>query len=1101
MATLKYLTGCLVVMLLVLVPVTLGQTSKGFVVGTINDPNGAAVPGATIKVTNTASGVSRETRSQDDGTYSFDAVDPGTYKLEVTATGFKTATRDVIVAAAQSAEASIGLEVGNAAEVVTVTSGTAVELQTQDGARVNTLGTRQITELPVQGLNPVNLVFTLPGVVDPGPLAGGFVQGTEFSVNGLRARANNQLIDGLDNNDNSITGQFYQPVLRDGYNEVSVLNSNYSAEYGRAGGAVVNVITKSGTNDFHGSVYDVIIPSKLAALAPFEKAGLGLTKKPVTIENDYGFSFGGPVIKNKLFFFGTIQWSPFRAGGVTSSPVVPTAEGVAQLRALFPAGSNANVDRYLATIGDLRGTTGVFTVPLGGNRPAIPFGTATRTSSQPVDDTQYLFRVDWTRSSKDNIAVRYLADDQLFANQVPQFTTLQFAGTEVDTPSLIQNAYINWTRMLSAKTTNEFRFGYGRFNVLFNYRNPEQFAGLPQITFGGSASQVTGIGPDATFPQGRIFNNYQFQDTVSHTIGDHTIRAGFDVMVQRAKQFVPINTQGLLAFTNNSATTTVDAFPAFGNFVDNFSGTQGNFATKVFGENTDHPDVTNQAYFVNDDWRVRPNLTVSAGLRYELYGVAQNTAPFPAFCGFGVPLLTRCEVEKDKNNFAPRVSFAYTPKFLSKWLGQDQTVIRGGFAVNYDIYFNNILSNTIASSPNAIGVTTRGATVGGRGFANATSTLPTVAPAPSLTATQSTVTTNLHNPKTLVWNFGVQHQLPWNMIMDVAYVGSRGIHLFLNEELNPVNPATGLRIHPERGPIQPRTNAGDSNYHSLQTRLERGFRSGLLFRFAYTWSKAIDDVNSEVFVTSGGSSRTSDLLGLFGGRRADRSVASYDVPHAANFTFLYDIPTFSDNRYVHAITNGFTLSGIWRIQSGAPETAYLNGLDINGDGVATNDRPAVGNPNAPRNSVAFSNSVAQDDLGFDLDPSTPAFDPSPTGYWNISGVPINVADARFVVDPAIRTGLVGRNTLRAPSLSRFDVSLTKAINVPFTRWENDKFEIRMDFFNVFNHPFFTWDKASNGGLSDGDVFNTFFNQPELNGAPNTTLRNYRSGRIQVRYSF
>jgi outer membrane receptor protein involved in Fe transport len=1075
-------------MLLVLVPASMGQTSKGFIVGTVTDPNGAAVAAATIKITNAATGVTRETTSQEDGNYRFDAVDPGTYKVEVSVTGFKGATREVVVAAAQTAEAPFPLEVGNPTEVVTVTSATTVELQSSDGARVNTLGTRQITELPVQGLNPVNLVFTLPGVVDPGPLAGGFVQGTEFSVNGLRARANNQLIDGIDNNDNSITGQFYQPVLRDGYNEVTVLHSDYSAEYGRAGGAVVNVITRSGTNDFHGSVYDVIIPSKLSALSPFEKSGLGLTKKPVTIENDYGFSVGGPILKNKLFFFGTIQWSPFRAGGVTSSPVVPTAEGFAQLRALFPVGASPNLDRYLATIGDLRGTTGVFNVPLGGGRPSIPFGTATRTSSQPVDDTQYLFRVDWTPSSRDAVAVRYLADDQLFSNQVPQFSTLQFPGTEVDVPSLIQNAYINWTRTFSPNTTNEFRFGYGRFNVLFNYRNQELLDAPPQILFGGSASKVTGIGPDATFPQGRIFNNYQFQDTISHTIGSHTFRAGFDVMVQRAKQFVPINTRGSFAFTNSAAAPGVEAFPAFGNFVDNFSGTNGTFASKVFGANVDHPDVTNQAYFINDSWRVRPNLSLNLGLRYELYGVAQNAAPFPAFCGFDVPLLTRCEVDRDKNNFAPRFSFAYTPSF-GKWLfGQDRTVIRGGFAVNYDIYFNNILSNTVASSPNAIGITTLGSTAGGRGFANATSTLPTTAPAPNPFATQSTVTTNLHNPKTYVWNFGIQHQMPWDMILDVAYVGSRGLHQFLNEELNPVNPETGQRIFPGRGPIQPRTNAGDSNYHSLQTRLERGFRNGLLFRFAYTYSKAIDDVNSEVFVTSGGSSRTSDLLNLFGGRRADRSVASYDVPHAANLTFLYDIPAASDNRIVRGITNGFTLSGIWRIQSGAPETAYLNGFDINGDGVATNDRPALGNPNAPRNSVAIFNDLC------DV--------PSPTGYCTNDFVtPIALNDARFIVDPAIRTGIVGRNTLRAPTLNRFDVSLTKAIGLPITPWEGDKFEIRLDFFNVFNHPIFTWDAASVGGNSDGDVFNTFFNQPELNGGPNTTLRSSRSGRIQLRYSF
>src|SRR5215203_103597 len=486
MVKMKYLASCTILMLLVLVPIAMGQTSKGFVVGTVADPNGAAIAAATVKITNTATGTSRETTSQEDGNYRFDAVDPGTYKLEVTVAGFKTATRDVLVAAAQTAEASIALEVGNPSEIVTVTSGTAVELQTQDGARVNTLESRQITELPVQGLNPVNLVFTLPGVVDPGPLAGGFVQGTEFSVNGLRARANNQLIDGLDNNDNSITGQFYQPVLRDGYNEVTVLNSDYSAEYGRAGGAVVNVITKSGTNDFHGSVYDVIIPSKLSALSPYEKF-TGLTKKPVTIENDYGFSFGGPIIKNKLFFFSTIQWAPFRAGGVTSNPVVPTAEGVAQLRALFPVGASPNLDRYLATIGDLRGTSGVFQVPLGGGRGSIPFGTATRTSSQPVDDTQYLFRVDWTPNSNNSIGVRYLADDQIFSNQTPQFSTLLFPGTEVDVPSLIQNALVSWTHTFSANTTNELRFGYGRFNVLFNYRNPDLLTAPPQFVFGGTA--------------------------------------------------------------------------------------------------------------------------------------------------------------------------------------------------------------------------------------------------------------------------------------------------------------------------------------------------------------------------------------------------------------------------------------------------------------------------------------------------------------------------------------------------------------------------------------------------------------------------------------
>src|SRR6185295_13852966 len=457
----------------------------------------------------------------------------------------------------------------------------------------------------------------------------------------------------------------------------------------------------------------------------------------------------------------------------------------------------------------------------------------------------------------------------------------------------------------------------------------------------------------------------------------------------------------------------------------------GVFAQKVFGENTDNPNVTNQAYFIYDNWRVRSNLTLNLGLRYELYGVAQNTAPFPAFCGFDVPLSTRCEVDRDKNNFAPRFSFAYTPKFAKRLFGEDVTVIRGGFAVNYDTYFNNILSNTVASSPNAVGASLFGSDAPDpvRGFAHASTVLPTEAPAPNPLTTQSTVLPNLHNPKTYVWNFGIQRQLPWKMIGDVAYVGSRGIHLFINEELNPRNilVAVRQRVHSNFGPVQPRTNGGDSIYHSLQARLERGFTNGLLFRLAYTFSKAIDDVNSEVFVTSGGSSRSSDLLGTLGGRRVDRSVATYDVPHVASFSFLYDLPGATENRVIKGITSGFTLSGIWRMQSGAVETAFLNGLDINRDGVNTNDRPAISNPNAPANSVAIANSFCNVD--------------SPTGYCKNDFVtPIALNDARFVVDSNIRTGLVGRNTLRAPSWNRLDLSLTKAIGMPWTPWEGDKFE-------------------------------------------------------------
>lgn len=248
----------------------------------------------------------------------------------------------------------------------------------------------------------------MPGVVDIGKTAaGGFAQGTEFSVNGLRGRANNQLIDGLDNNDNAITGQSYQPTVRDGYNEVAILQSNYSAEYGRAGGAIVNVTTRSGTNSFRGSVYDVIQNSAFNSLTSGQKQR-DLTEVPQLTENTFGGSLGGPILKNKLFFFGSSQADLIRSSTETSR-IVPTAAGFATLRSLFPQGANTNVDYYLGIVGNNRGVTNPFSVALGNGRPNVEFGTVSRVAPQPVNTYDYITRVDYTPTSRDSLSFRYLA--------------------------------------------------------------------------------------------------------------------------------------------------------------------------------------------------------------------------------------------------------------------------------------------------------------------------------------------------------------------------------------------------------------------------------------------------------------------------------------------------------------------------------------------------------------------------------------------------------------------------------------------------------------------------------------------------------------------
>jgi hypothetical protein len=850
--------------------------------------------------------------------------------------------------------------------------------------------------------------------------------------------------------------------VRDGYSEVTILGGNYSAEYGRAGGAVVNVITRSGTNEFHGSVYDIIQNSAFDALTPGDIAINRLTKVPQFSQNTLGFSLGGPIVKNKLFFFGTAQADLFRSTGVGTT-FVPTQAGFTALRALSAPGANPALDQYLSIVGTNLAPVAESCVQLqiGVDEGCIPFGTSTRTSPQPVDTYDYITRVDWTPNQDNSFSFRYLATDQTFSNQFPDLAGSEFPGFEIDVPSLTQNFYANWTRTFSPNTTNEFRFGYGRVNVVFAPRDPAQFNGGPSITI--NSDDIEGVGFPTGFPQGRIFNNYQFQDTITHTRGDHTIRAGVDILRQGGKQFVPINTRGTLSYNQGGG------FTALGNFVEGFSG-PGGTAAIVFGEGTEFTSVINQAYFVNDQWRVRPNLTLNLGLRYENFGVPSNTAAFPAFPGLFVDPFTRVEQRRDNNNFAPRVSFAYTPKILTYLFGEDRTVIRGGFAVNYDVFFNNILSNTVATFPNALGATTQGPAEG-RGLANfGIQSFPTT-PTINLTAGVNTVDPNLVNPKTYVWNLGIQREFLGNNILDLAYVGSRGTHLFINEQANPG--IDFVRVNPARGPITVRTNGGDSNYHSLQARLERGLTNGFLYRLAYTFSKAMDNTNSEVFVTSGGSSVGSDPFN----RRADYSRASYDVPHRFVATFLWNTSSVFQNGWVGDVLGGFTFGTIYRIQSGNVESPYIGGDDLNGDLNFFNDRPSVSNPNAPRDRVAFSS----DYFGI----------ASPTGFVDLDGNPIALGDARFFVDPSNRTNIAGRNTLRSPHVQRWDVSLDRSFSIPFTPWESDRFQVRVDFFNVLNHPSFTFDLFR----ADGDVFNSNFNQPRENEGT------ARTGRIQLRYEF
>lgn len=1055
------------------------QTSKGFITGNIVDPNGAAIPNANITIKNLRTGTVRQTQSLADGYYRLDAVEPGTYNMEVSATGFNLIkTENLVVTAAQTAEFNVQLTVTGTTASVDVIDGGGSELQSTDGARSNTLNDRQITDLPVGGLNPLNLALTLPGTIDIAQTrSAGRVQGIEFSVNGLRPRSNNQLIDGLDNNDNAVNGQAYVPTLRDGYNEIAILQSNYSAEFGRGGSAVVNLITRSGSNEFHGSAYDILQNSFLNSRTPAQRAND--LDKPKFTRNTFGGSLGGPIVKSKLFFFGTFQADLF-PNSTSTEAIVPTAAGFNALRAAFPQGASRNVDYYLGVVGNARGVTSPFTLSLGSGRPAVEFATVAQIVPQNLNAYDSIGRVDFIPTDKDIFSVRYLFNKMNYENQFPTV----FAGYEVDSPTLIHNVYGSYTRVFSTNFTNEARIGYGYMDLQFAPRNEAVGQDGPEIQFSGSGlgRGITQVGLSRSLPQGRTFNNFQFQDTATYTLGNHTFRAGADLNYQRSNYLVSLNSRGSLVFTQTEevrdpATGNIiqPAATPLENFARGFTGSGGSL-NRVFGLKEFAPKMFFQNYFINDEWRVRNNLILNLGLRYENYGTPFNEARFPAFAGFGVPIDTVVAQKHDNNNFAPRFSFAYTPDFAdgfgNKIFGDKDTVIRGGFAVNYDVFFSNILVNTASTSPNIRSLQILGQTAPNT---NATGTafvggLPTDAPF-SATAAITSIEPNLQNPESYVYNFGIQRRVGQNYTLDIAYVGSRGLKLFIGEQINPtIVVGTGTRrLNTSRGSVILRTNGGDSNYNSLQMRFERAYKNGFTFRSTYTYSKTLNNVNSDVYTNTGGSPLPSNPFD----RSTDRGRASYDIPHVATLSGIFDVPTFGAEGFLRKIVSGFTLGAIYRIQTGAPESVYVAGIDLNRDGTSVNDRPVLYNPNAPANSVAIRSTL---------------FGIAGSGYVDANGNAIDINNARYVVDRNLRTGIVGRNTLRGPSFQTLDVSLSRNFGLGFTGMDSLRFQVRADFFNVLNTPSFL--------PGTGDVLSTSFNNPYSFSAGTA-----RTGRLQFRFVF
>jgi hypothetical protein len=1023
------------------------QTSRGTVTGTVLDATGAAVAGARLVLTSDETGVRLSTESNASGVYRFDAVDLGVYDLEVAHAGFRPYLESgVAVEANRVTTSDPNLEVGTAETRIEVGGASSQVLTKDSPLRGGNFQAREARDLPLISLNPLSLARTLPGATEATGSTiwgGGYtnagaagasanINGGGFSVNGQRPRGNDYLLDGTENNEIFLSGEEQVFTIADAIAEVSVQTGNFGVEFGRAGGGVFNVVTKSGTNNLHGTLLWRYQSQRFDSISNLDK--LNGIPQSVFSNSVFGFTAGGPVRKNRTFFFAAFQQD--NTHSTANYPVqIPTADAVNRLRTLFP--NNPRLDLYMATLGDLRGNGAPFNVALGidpqsgVNRGSVQFATAAYVLPAVDDAPQWFVRLDHNQSERHRLSWRYTYDSR------------RILPTAVSFPGFVQQDAFNHHNFLFADSytfghsyTNEFRFSYARPEASLNTTWPgsaPQARTSPLITIANvSAPGVASA--NGNFHDG---DNFLFQETQTKLSGRHALRYGVEFLRQLVTQQRSGNDLGMISFTSaNSA-----GYSGFANFLDDFSGPSG-VAGRAFGAAVFYPNQFHQTYFFQDNWKATPTLALTIGLRYENFGQYANTLSYPAFSGFEPSqFLVRHEVHPDNRDFGPAFGLAWSPHagawgrgLLGRLFGDGETVWRGGYQISYDNLPTQLISlGPATSTPNAI---TNNLTAPNtrRGLANWFEQLPTAAAAPSLTDSQTQLDGHLRNPYTERWSLGFQRKLSGSTLLDVSYVGSESHRLTTRADWNPRSPAGTLRLYPLYGPVIIKTSEGNSSYHSLQAHLDRRLVRGFQVAVSYTWSKMIDSTsdgvgNTNVQDPSGGNLTSVPVM--YGGLKLDRGLSDFDRPQRLTVAHVWAAPT-PRRGWLKYPLGGWQLAGIITLQSGTP-FSVANGFDRNNYG-DKEDRADIGNPNAPLDSRAI------------------LFPGCMTGYQNPdSGSCVSPSDVHWVEGIGFpNASTVGRNTVRTGGTNNFDLNLTKSIPWGETR----RVELRWEALNAFNHPQF-----------------------------------------------
>jgi outer membrane receptor protein involved in Fe transport len=1073
-----FLPLLVVALLTAFAPHAAAQTS-GTILGAASDEKGASIPGATVTARNVETNLSRTAQTDDEGRYRFTGMPVGGYEITVEAPSFaKYVQTGIQLLVGQDAVVDVTMRPAGVQEVVNVTENAAL-LNTTTAEVSTRFDARRLSELPLAtNRNVYNVALSAAGVSQLQSNQSTFTNGINYSANGGRLRSNNFLIDGQDNNDFGVAGAAIGLNNPDLIQEVRLVTNQFSAEFGRNSSSVFNAITKSGTNEYHGSGFWFHNDNALNACNNLNKAAGFCNPNaanesqrgaPFRVENQLGGTVGGPLHlprfgeggrsiisgRDRTFFFFSLQrWWDRQLGQGVSVDGVPTAAGRAILEQ--QAGNRPQVRAlldFLPVAQTPLGSTAPFTI--GGQTFNVPLGRLTGSSSFIFDDWQTSFRVDHRFNNDHTLNARYIYQD---ANTSGSGQSTP-PGYESSNVSRNQGVNLVLTSVLSPRLVNEGRAAYLRA-ASATVASDLRAEAIPsiQITSLGlqglnAGATRTAIGLAANLPQDSIRNTYQLQDNLSWTRGDHNLKFGVDVRRQQLAQLFKPTSRGHLVYTN------------LNNFVNDLGNVQINLDLPGV-ERVLHLDWHDFYLYAQDEWKIRPNFTLTYGLRYENAGqpiqdLVEHNAPVLAAAGNNPVFRVGPIPGRDTDNIEPRLGFNWNPRTREGgplgWLtGGDKLVLRGGYARTHDYAYTNIALNIWSSFPfvAAFNLTNvNGAFVNLRNQ-----------PVNPLLFTRTEVTPDFQSPTYDSFSLEVQRELSRDLVLRVGYVGSKGTGLFESIDGNPRRVGcipraafpTECNSNQSVGTVRLRANSGQSIYHSMQTslekRLSRGFSGGVHF----TWSAFIDTM-SEIFNNS--SAEIAVAQDPYN-RRADRARSSYDRPKRLSGNIVYELPWFQEQRgFVGHVLGGWQFNSFFSFQDGAP-FSVLNGADpaqalgglASAIGIATR-------PNIVTSADIQHMSVEE------------LFTLRNSGDPLFSALPACTVIAPTTAVCPFRAGNAGRNILRADGIGNVDFGILKSTRLG----ETQRLQLRADFFNLTNtRNFGTPNSALNAGTN-------FLNQWATNG--------------------